>query len=490
MAATVTPVTKKSAPRQNGLVFWMGRVLEECELASESFAPDPVHDLRVALRRCRSMADGLMAMDPDRSWKEMKKAGKRLFSSLGELRDVHVMEEWVGKLSDNQDPVGNALLQYLAGRAAYLKQLAAEALGQFDRKQWRKWSSSLGRRSARFRTGSDLFRHLALEKWTGAHDLHRRVLRSPSQAGWHRLRIGIKRFRYIVENFLPELHELWSGDLKELQDLLGEVHDLDVLWTTALQVNAFQDPDARARWHRKILEERGRRIHAYRAKMVGKESLWPAWRSELPEGKQVRTLAMRRVRLWGSLLDPNPSHSSHVARMALQLYDGLPGKSDLSGPGDRAILQLAAWLHDVGMSKGKKGHHKVSHRLISTVVPPLGCSAAELKMAAVVARYHRGALPRAGQKALTGLTPNQRTTAVRLAGILRLANAFDTEHRQQIVSVGVTEASGFLLVMAQGYNPRSSTAETVAAARHLLETVYRCPILVKGVRAQRRTPAR
>ena len=45
---------------------------------------------------------------------------------------------------------------------------------------------------------------------------------------YHRLRIAIKRFRYIVENFLPLQHAAWSDDLKQVQDLLGEVHDLDV----------------------------------------------------------------------------------------------------------------------------------------------------------------------------------------------------------------------------------------------------------------------
>jgi len=53
----------------------MLRVLEECDNVSANFSADPVHDLRVALRRCRSMADGMMAMDPDRNWKAMKKAG-------------------------------------------------------------------------------------------------------------------------------------------------------------------------------------------------------------------------------------------------------------------------------------------------------------------------------------------------------------------------------------------------------------------------------
>ena len=73
----------------------MQRVLEECDRAGEAFAPDPVHDLRVALRRCCSLADGIAVIDPDPAWKAMKKAGKILFRRLGELRDVHVMQDWI-----------------------------------------------------------------------------------------------------------------------------------------------------------------------------------------------------------------------------------------------------------------------------------------------------------------------------------------------------------------------------------------------------------
>ena len=83
--ATAT-VPTKSVKKKAGLAFWMQRVLEECDRASIAFAPDPVHDLRVALRRCCSMADGIAAIDPDRAWKDMKKAGKLLFRRLGDLR--------------------------------------------------------------------------------------------------------------------------------------------------------------------------------------------------------------------------------------------------------------------------------------------------------------------------------------------------------------------------------------------------------------------
>jgi len=60
----------------------MHRVLEECDRAAGGFDAEAVHDLRVALRRCRSLADGLRAIDPDSSWKDMKKSGKKLFQAL------------------------------------------------------------------------------------------------------------------------------------------------------------------------------------------------------------------------------------------------------------------------------------------------------------------------------------------------------------------------------------------------------------------------
>jgi CHAD domain-containing protein len=489
MPLPVAVATTINAQKKTGLALWMERVLEECDRASVEFGADPVHDLRVALRRCRSMADGLRVMDPDPAWKEMKKAGRQLFRELGDLRDAQVMEEWVRSLSNPDDPVAVALLQFLAGREAYLKQQAAQVLQDFDRKQWKRWIVSLPRRAARMRTGSALFKHLALERWTEAYRLHHLALRSRSHIAFHRLRIGLKRFRYIVENFLPEQHAAWSDDLKELQDVLGEVHDLDVLWTTALQVNAFPDADARSKWHSRINDERTRRVDKYRGKMLGKSSLWQVWRAELPVGKQIESAALNRLKLWASLLDPDFKHSIRVARLSIQLYDGLPDKR-ASGPGDeRTILQVAALLHDVGLAKDEKGHHKATYNLIRRLTPPLGWSAEKMRWVGIVARYHRGALPRVGQKTIMGLSHAQRQAVLKLAGILRLANAFDSERNGRIQRLQVHEHNGFFEIAAQGYSARDSVAENVAAARHLLETVYRRPLLVKPLRAPRPRPA-
>jgi CHAD domain-containing protein len=492
-----------------GLRAWMERVLVECDRAAAGFGADPVHDLRVALRRCRSLADGLMALDPDSSWKDMKKSGKKVFQALGELRDMQVMQEWIEKLSDandndpnaSNDPVAVKLLDHVHVREAVCKQLALKDLNQFDRKQWRQWARALPRRAGRVRPGSVVYLHLALEKWTAAYDLHKHALRTRSQVALHQLRIGIKRFRYTVENFLPRQHTLWGDDLKELQDLLGEVHDLDVLWATAVEIQAFPDAESRSRWREKLNVERGKRIERYREKMLGRQSLWRVWRAELPAGPQLRAAAMSRLRVWAGYLDPDFSHSQRVSQLALLLYDGLKD-AGLVGAGaaagtvgalsldcdSRAVLQAAALMHDVGKAKGEEKHQKKSYRMIRRLARPLGWSAREMEMAAVVARYHRGALPRARGKSLQVLELPDRPIAMELAGVLRLANALDAWHgprgdgSENSSRLEVSLEDRVVMVRAAGYSALDGSAEGVAAARHLLETVLRRPVLVRTLR--------
>jgi CHAD domain-containing protein len=533
-----TTTTKSSTPKPKlGLRAWMERVLEECDRADKDFDVDAVHDLRVALRRCRSLADGMIPIDPDSSWKEMKKAGRKIFRELGDLRDMQVMEEWIEKIASAHDvvndPVAAKLLVHLKSREAEYKQLARRDLGQFNRKQWRQWGKTLPQRASRVRPGSLVYLHLALEKWMEAYELHKRVLRTRSTVGWHELRIAIKHFRYTVENFLPQQHARWGGDLKELQDLLGEVHDLDVLWSTAIDsgVDAFPDVESRKRWRENLNLERNKRIARYRAKMVGKQSLWRQWRAELPSGPQLRAAATSRLRTWVAYLDPDFSNSQRVAQVSQLLYDQLKNAGFISGDhapaansvthrslpeaqaaldsdaDPRFILQAAALAHDVGRAKGSKNHQKKSYKMIRALNRPLGYSARELDLAATVARYHRGALPRPRGKIMQRLAITDRPVATLLAAILRLAVALaacqqQNVRKRNIPSRGLPSSSrplarldsrekrievhfshDQLLVRLEGYSAFDRSAQEIAAARHLLETVLRRPIMVRPLRA-------
>jgi CHAD domain-containing protein len=536
----VTKTFLNSSRKTTGLRYWMLRVLDECNKVSADFNADPVHDLRVALRRCRSMADGMMAMDPDRNWKAMKKAGKQLFQRLGALRDVQIMMEWIEKLDfagisastpregtasseivpgmesaadgpdDGQHPAA-ALLKILQAHEAEQKREARTALAEFDRKQWRQWSHSLPQRAARIRTGSAVFKHLALERWTNARELHTVALRNRSQVAFHTLRIGIKRFRYIVENFLPVEHQAWANDLKHLQDLLGDVHDLDVLWATAISHHVFTVDATRRAWHERITHERTKRIDEYRQKTVGPGSLWNVWRAGLPRGKQIQQIATRRIKLWAQVLDPDFAHSERVAQLSLQLYDGLLAGHTLrmtpleNGNSDelRSSLYAAALLHDVGKSEGQKGHHKQSQELIQKHGTPLGWNEDDMRRASLVARFHVGPLPARRHKSIRDLLPDEQKSVILLSAILRLANALDSAHDghirrlkienapppsprangsvRRLVLLGKNEA---LVIAAEGYSQGTTTAQTAAAERYLLETVIRRPVVIRPMKAQ------
>src|SRR5262249_33681665 len=115
-----TMVTMQAA-KKAGLAFWSARVVTELEKVIVAFDPDPVHDLRGALRGCLSMADGFREGDPDPGWKQLKKLGKPLFSRLGHLRDMQVMEEWILALGGPDDAVGQSLLQSVKKEEQELK---------------------------------------------------------------------------------------------------------------------------------------------------------------------------------------------------------------------------------------------------------------------------------------------------------------------------------------------------------------------------------
>ena len=88
--ATGTSLPSGARFEHRGLRFWMDRVQKELENFRKSPAPDTVHDLRVALRRCRSVAAALEEVDRDPAWREMRKVSRKLFHGLGALRDAQV----------------------------------------------------------------------------------------------------------------------------------------------------------------------------------------------------------------------------------------------------------------------------------------------------------------------------------------------------------------------------------------------------------------
>jgi CHAD domain-containing protein len=257
----------------------MDRVLELAEEVQNGWQTREVHDLRVALRRCRTMADALSEVNPDRGWRELKKESRKLFHALGELRDTQVEQEWLKKLSATGDPVRKHLLKVLAQAQKEHRVKGRRALADFDRKGWRKSTQRLRGKAQFFPLDSVVFQRLALTRLSEAAELYERARRGRSRIAWHRLRIGLKGFRYTLENFMPQRYQPWSEDLKHIQDLLGEVHDLDVLRAVIRRQRAKLAEADVQQWFERIEEARRARLEKFRTVVAGKGSLWMVWRA-------------------------------------------------------------------------------------------------------------------------------------------------------------------------------------------------------------------
>ncbi|HEV2960988.1 MAG TPA: HD domain-containing protein, partial [Candidatus Angelobacter sp.] len=280
-------------------------------------------------------------------------------------------------------------------------------------------------------------------------------------------------------------HEQLGEGLKQIQDLLGEIHDLDVLWDTALRAGFLDAPEDRQRWDERIRAARDARVGKYREKMTGKDSLWSLWRSALPQAEMANQAVFKKLSAWASFLDSDFQHSKKIARLSLQLYDGLvrAGVLEVDGRHSRELLQAAATIHDVGRSKGNAGHHKATGRLIRKLDLPFGWKPEDLDMVALIARYHRGALPSTGHKRFAGLPGPLQRVLKSLAGVLRLADVLEQPHGSAIGKLKVTKSGDMVVVYAEGLKEGGRMGESIAGARYLLETICEIPIMVRSLTA-------
>lgn len=460
-----------------GLLQWAERVLSEMRRAGDALEADPVHDLRVAIRRCRSMAQGLRGVDPVPEWKEFRELGRPPFAGLGELRDVQVLRQWCEQLAPESDPLRPVFSASLAAREAELKVSARKALGDFDRKRWSKLGRRLDRRIRSMRPGSLVLQLLALERLVEAQRLHARALQTRRAEDLHRLRVGIKHFRYAVENFLPEHHRQWKNDLKRAQDLLGDVHDLDVLQAEIARFPDVAD-SVRESWSARIASARASRLSEYLDMTLGRD-LWAQWRGGLPSGRHLSTAIQVKLRRWSAALDKDRAHSRRVATTAVALWRGLSEVCEW--PSNRhapQTLRIAAWLHGVGSAKRKEKRLEYLARKLNRLPTPVGWTRREMLMVRLAARYGCGGLPRKSDREFHRLPRSAQREVLRLSGVLRLADALDRATGGATVVPRAESQGGIRVIRVAGLDELSHGAEDVAAARHLLEYAEGTPFLV------------
>lgn len=124
------------------------------------------------------------------------------------------------------------------------------------------------------------------------------------------------------------------------------------------------------------------------------------------------------------------NHSRHVTMLALNLFDSLHKMHGLDRRG-RLLLEVAGLLHDVGMFIRSSGHHKHSQYIVANS-EIFGLHQEDLDIISNVVRYHRKAPPNASHISFIALQREERILVLKLAALLRVADALDRGHDQRV----------------------------------------------------------
>jgi len=476
-------------PEHHTLSYWMHRVLAELDKLRATPDADTVHDLRVAIRRCRSLASVMEEVDPHPAWPQMRKAARKLFRGLGEVRDAEVLAEWLKRLGGEGDSVRTQLLATLQSTEKERMDAALRVAAKFHPQKWLDLAQELSQRARLVPAASLAAECLALERLEEARELHSLALRSEKPKPWHALRIGLKKFRYTVEGFLPEHHAVWSKNLKRLQDLLGDIHDLDVLGE---KLDDAQVPaEAADPWRGRIAQERHERVETYRQLTLGRTSLWNEWRHSLPYNGRLEDAVSARLRVMARAADKRSRRTAQESRVALRIFDILRRQN--AAPAFLAestlrTLRAAAQLHGFSFigerALSLKGMRKF---LIGLPVPP-GWPAEQWDLMAWAVRFHRGAEPRL-KNGFAKLTEEQQNVVRAVAGVLRLARALRKTGITTPVGLRSEKSADAFVLRVPGLLDTAETAGRLAAAKHLLETVLPRPLILRAAAKRERVLA-
>jgi CHAD domain-containing protein len=461
----------------------MERVLKDLETVRTAPDPDAIHDLRVAIRRCRSVAAVMEEVDPNPAWPELRRLGKKLFRQLGELRDVQVLADWVGQLTNADDPVGQKLQAEFGAEERALCEMAAKAAGKFDAKAWKKLEHIVSKRIRLVALDGLAAECLAIERLEAARELHSKALRSEKPETWHALRIGVKRFRYTVESLLPIRYDAWGNDLKQLQDLLGDTHDLDVLSEKIREHLENAPAESKEAWGERIQSRRQERIEKYRQLTVGTTRLWQQWRDELPHERRLQAAGLARLRVTTRAVGGNHPRAEQVSRLAMGLFSRLARASaaqELKEKQNRKVMRAAAKLNGIGVSLNRKKPRKAARRFLLKLAMPPGWNEEEWTLLADIVRYQRGADPNDKQKRFAKMEQNQRRAIFVLSGILRLARTLRKCGIEGATGISAENSVDAIILRIPGLEDTAENAARLAAGKHLLESTLVRPLIVKA----------
>ena len=307
---------------------------------------------------------------------------------------------------------------------------------------------------AAHRIGSRLEAMRSYEPW---------VTHPDAVAEHHAMRIAAKKLRYTMEVYGP-VYRLGLkkpyARVKKVQEILGDLHDCDV-WIDHVTRLLLRErsrmrsekkenrPDTATLASMRIfLHNREReRILVHRHfvrywQTLTRIKIWNDLRQTLTNGRRKRFVPAREFRepevrmaceAFAAAYPDWLAHHRTVTRLALMLFDSLQSLHRMSRH-DRALLESAALLHDIGWVGGQKRHNARTARMIFAEESlPLDIS--DRIMVGLVAGAHRGQVRTGSHPLFALLGPEHQKRVLQLAAILRVADGLDFLHTASVQEI-------------------------------------------------------
>ena len=207
------------------------RFKKELERAKKEINADTLHDLRVSIRRLQAVFLLLRLLPRIKVKKSLYQRPKTIMNPLGELRDIHVEVEIINDVFKRKNQFIKLFLNKLNKDIEQKEENVRRVVESFSldflkRLDIKKILIPLADTDLEYQIKivlATLFRNFF-------------SFREDAEGGninaFHRMRISLKKLRYtseILQPVFPWITEVRLNNMHALQQVMGDIHDLDVL---------------------------------------------------------------------------------------------------------------------------------------------------------------------------------------------------------------------------------------------------------------------
>lgn len=182
----------------------------------------------------------------------------------------------------------------------------------------------------------------------------------------------------------------------------------------------------------------------------------------------------------GRKFDFDELHARQVSKLCKILFQGLREEHQLD-PRYELLLRVAALLHEIGLYVSTGSYHKHSMYLIQNS-ELFGLSRSDVQLVSLTARYHRRASPKPTHTVFTTLNRDQRIAVVKMAAMLRVADALEASHSQRLHELRFSRESGRLIISIPQVEDLSLEQLALKQSGSLFEETFGMPVLLRKMR--------